>query len=183
MGQNWLKRQRKALGLSQDDVAERITNAGLRVTRSTVSHWEVGRYNIPLNDAGAREAIAIALNMTVPRMLLEADISLDEHFSKVVQEKAVSLTEAALGVTSVQIGILENHFHADVGTEYQDAVKTLSSYITFILATKHPTGLCGTQIRQFLKCLAEISGSWWDERPELLLTAAMAIYDGQRETR
>jgi|SRR6185369_14132781 len=69
---DWLKERREFLRLSQEDLARRLQVAGLDVTRATVSHWETGRYNSPLESARAIRALADALEVSVTELLTAA---------------------------------------------------------------------------------------------------------------
>lgn len=84
----WLKKRRVELNLSQDELAKRIQIAGYDIGSSTVSHWENGRYKMPLNEPDAREAIAVALELSVPDMLLMAGYEIATNFDESAQRAA-----------------------------------------------------------------------------------------------
>ena len=67
---NWLKQRREELKLSQEDMAARLQLEGLNVSRSMVSHWENGRYNLPVDDASAMRVLAKVLQVTVSDLLV-----------------------------------------------------------------------------------------------------------------
>lgn len=66
---NWLKQNRQKLGLSQEELTARLQVAGIDVSRATVSHWENGRYNLPLESVEFRQALANILNMDIKTLL------------------------------------------------------------------------------------------------------------------
>jgi transcriptional regulator with XRE-family HTH domain len=69
MYDNWLKRRRIELHLSQADLARRLELHGYSVTSGAISHWENDRYPIPLNDLAARQSLAAALEFTPSELL------------------------------------------------------------------------------------------------------------------
>ncbi|MBX3082794.1 MAG: helix-turn-helix transcriptional regulator [Anaerolineae bacterium] len=72
MSGEWFKRRRLELEYKQADVSRLLELQGYSVTPGTISHWENGRYNIPLEDINARYAIASVLQLDVAKMLEEA---------------------------------------------------------------------------------------------------------------
>lgn len=66
---NWLKQNRQKLGLSQEELTARLQVAGIDVSRGTVSHWENGRYKIPLENVEVRQALANIFNMDIKTLL------------------------------------------------------------------------------------------------------------------
>lgn len=66
----WLKDRRLELRLSQEDMLARLQLEGLDISRSMISHWENGRYNLPLSDVHAMRAIARTLQVSVADLLI-----------------------------------------------------------------------------------------------------------------
>lgn len=60
----WLRERREQLALNQDEIAAQLQVAGFDVSRSSVSHWETGRYRPPLNDPDFLSAFARILRMS-----------------------------------------------------------------------------------------------------------------------
>lgn len=75
----WIKARRKELRLTQDEVTARLQLNGLDLSRSTYGHWETGRYNPPIHDNFARQAIANSLELDVREMLLLAGYEVAEN--------------------------------------------------------------------------------------------------------
>jgi transcriptional regulator with XRE-family HTH domain len=69
MTYSWITQRRHDLGISQEELATRLYNKGIDVTRATVSHWEKGRYRPPFDNPAFTEALADALDMDVRTIL------------------------------------------------------------------------------------------------------------------
>ncbi len=89
---DWIARRRRDLGLNQGDLADRLNNNGINVTRGTVSHWEKGRYKPPFDDPIFTEAMAKSLEMDVRTILHRLGYQLSDGSS--VIERAVALIDA-----------------------------------------------------------------------------------------
>lgn len=90
MNGEWFRRRRLDLDYSQAHVARLLELQGYSVSPGTISHWEKGRYNIPLEDINARHAISTVLQIDVAKMLEEAGYGLVQKkvFSEVAQQAA-----------------------------------------------------------------------------------------------
>lgn len=66
---SWIAKRRRALGLSQDGLADRLRNYGFDFTRATISHWEKGRYRPPYKDPEFIRALADSLEMDTKNIL------------------------------------------------------------------------------------------------------------------
>ncbi|MCL4251800.1 MAG: helix-turn-helix domain-containing protein [Anaerolineae bacterium] len=104
----WLKHRREGRRLSQDELASRLQVEGFDLTRATISHWEVGRYQPPLNDARFRQALAKILRVSVRQMLIEAgyEIASDDH-SEAGERAASILDQLPPEKQSLALDILE----------------------------------------------------------------------------
>lgn len=65
----WLRERREQLALNQDEIAAQLQVAGFDISRSSVSHWENGRYRPPLNDPDFLSAFARILRMSESAVL------------------------------------------------------------------------------------------------------------------
>ncbi len=86
---NWIKRRRAELKLTQEQVTARLGVNGLALSRSTYGHWETGKYNPPLHDPNARQALANALELDVKEMLVIAGYEVAEEENEVVMRIAI----------------------------------------------------------------------------------------------
>jgi len=68
---NFLKKRRKELGLTQQDLTDRLASYGYEGTHSRVGHWEKGRNLPPIGDPKFREVLALALEISVNNMLIQ----------------------------------------------------------------------------------------------------------------
>jgi transcriptional regulator with XRE-family HTH domain len=75
----WLKEYRERQKLSQEELAARLQLKGFDVSRGTISHWEQGRYKIPLDHPDIVNALSDILDITVMEILSAAGyhISID----------------------------------------------------------------------------------------------------------
>lgn len=74
----FLRSRRVQLGITQGELARRLTEYGHQASSSRVGHWETGRNRAPLEDALFREALARALEMDVNAILDELGYIVDE---------------------------------------------------------------------------------------------------------
>jgi transcriptional regulator with XRE-family HTH domain len=103
-----MKERREELGLSQDDLAARLQSAGLNVSRASISHWEMGRYDAPLHDADFRRALATALRLKPRVMLLMAGYEVeDDPHSEAAERAAYIIDQLPPEKQRLALGILE----------------------------------------------------------------------------
>lgn len=88
METTWIRKRREQLKLSQEELVSRLEIEGEYVSRSTLSHWETGRYNAPLERPEFRAALAKSLRMTEPELLLMAGYKLEVDYSEKAQRAA-----------------------------------------------------------------------------------------------
>jgi transcriptional regulator with XRE-family HTH domain len=69
---HWIKQRREELGISQAELARRMETEGAPVSTAAVSHWEVERYNPPLEDDDFRKALGRALKLNEAELLTRA---------------------------------------------------------------------------------------------------------------
>jgi transcriptional regulator with XRE-family HTH domain len=72
MQPHWLRDRRKELDMQQGELAARLEVMGFNVTQSSISHWENGRYTLPLDDPNFRQSLAKALKLSESEMLERA---------------------------------------------------------------------------------------------------------------
>lgn len=68
----YLKKRRAYLGITQHDLATRLSANGYKYADSSVAFWETGRGLPPLNDPGFMRALANALEVSTLSLLEEA---------------------------------------------------------------------------------------------------------------
>lgn len=66
---NWLKKRRKELNFTQEDIAARLQLLGFQYTAGSISHWEQERHSPPLDDPKFSSAMADALQISVGTLL------------------------------------------------------------------------------------------------------------------
>lgn len=89
----WLKQRREQLHLSQDELASRLQVEGFDLTRATISHWEVGRYQPPLNDANFRRSLAKILRMSIKDVLVSAGYEINQDDRSQAAERAAYILD------------------------------------------------------------------------------------------
>lgn len=110
---NWLSERRKALNISQEDLVTLLREFDIEVSRSSVSHWESGRYNVPLDDSRFRRALANALKMTIPEMLTLAGYEIDHEYSSDAMRAADIVEQLEQGQRLLALGILEQFLRTE----------------------------------------------------------------------
>lgn len=105
---NWIKDRRQQLRISQDDLAARLQTHGIDITRGTISHWEMGRHNPPLDNPLFANALAEALNMSVTEVLMKAGYALSlEGYSDDARQAAAIVNRMPPRRQRLAVGILE----------------------------------------------------------------------------
>lgn len=67
---NWLRTRREYVGIhTQEEFARLLQLSGLSISRAAISHWENGRYDIPLKDVRIRSILAKVLKLSEPELL------------------------------------------------------------------------------------------------------------------
>lgn len=69
---NWLRDRRKELDMQQGELAARLEVSGFHVTQSSISQWENGRHDPPLDDPTFRQSLAKALKLSESEILERA---------------------------------------------------------------------------------------------------------------
>lgn len=105
-----IKTRRISLGLTQDELAEKMTALGYQIQYTGISHWETGRTMPPLQNDVFRSALSLALEMTEVEIMralgfrVESDHSpageraaaLIDQMTPDQQERALKILEALL---------------------------------------------------------------------------------------
>lgn len=78
---NWMKQRRELLGITQDQLGERLAERGLHVTKGAISKWEIGRSPLPLTTPENRRALAEALEMSISELLIHAGYEIGVEWS------------------------------------------------------------------------------------------------------
>jgi transcriptional regulator with XRE-family HTH domain len=78
----FLRQRREKLGITQAEVANRLSDHGEETSSARVGHWETGRNKPPLEDLRFRRSLALALEMDVNSMMAELGyVTADEEYS------------------------------------------------------------------------------------------------------
>lgn len=90
---NWLKTLREKSRLKQEDLAARLQLAGLEYARSSVSAWENGYANPPLESVEFRQALANIFNIDVKTLLKLAGYEVESKPHSDAAERAAWLID------------------------------------------------------------------------------------------
>jgi transcriptional regulator with XRE-family HTH domain len=115
MGAIWLKKRREQLGLNQEQLAARLQVAGFDVTRASISHWEVGRHDPPLDNAEFRKALAQALRISASGLLKMAGYEVTTDMSDNAKQAAEIIDQLPEDQQLLALGILEQILRAGAG--------------------------------------------------------------------
>lgn len=114
MQANWLRDRRKELDMQQAELVARLELAGFVVGRASISHWENGRYDPPLDNPKFRQAIAKALKLTESEMLERAGyqvvVSMQSEDARQAASIVDKLPEPARGLALDYLKMLEKRF-------------------------------------------------------------------------
>lgn len=66
---DFLRQRRAELQISQQELADRLSERGQETSYARVSHWETGRNQPPIELVAFRNALALSLEMTVDDLM------------------------------------------------------------------------------------------------------------------
>jgi transcriptional regulator with XRE-family HTH domain len=108
MKAKWLRERRKELNISQEELAARLQIEGVDFTAGTISHWENGRYNPPLEDPEFRHALAVSLRLSIRSLLSLAGYEVVEQSRTEAGERAAFIMDQLPpDKQNLALGILE----------------------------------------------------------------------------
>lgn len=107
MTEHWFRARRKELNLSQEELAARLQLQGIDITTSSISHWETGRYIMPLDNPDFRKALASALKMSIPAILIAAGYEVTGEYSEAAQHAAEIVERLPPDRQTLALGILK----------------------------------------------------------------------------
>lgn len=90
---NWLRQRREELNLNQEEMTARLQIEGVEVTRSTLSHWETGRYNMPMHEENFRRALVTALRLSEREILKRSGYDIGQRGHSDEAERAADIID------------------------------------------------------------------------------------------
>jgi transcriptional regulator with XRE-family HTH domain len=105
---HWITKRREQLRINQDELAARLQLAGFDFTRGSISHWENGRHEPPLQNPEFRKALADALKMSVPSLLVAAGYEITARHSENAMRAADIVDQMPDDKQELALGILEH---------------------------------------------------------------------------
>ncbi len=93
MTADWLRKRRIELDLNQEELAARLQVSGFSASRASISHWENGRHEPPLDDAAFRQSMARALKLSVTEMLEIAGYEVTQPVQSENARRAAAIIE------------------------------------------------------------------------------------------
>ena len=85
----------------------RLQTEGLDVTRGTLSHWETGRYKVPIENPKLRESLANALETSIPELLVMAGYEIEKNKTEYALRGALIISELPVEVQRMAVEYLE----------------------------------------------------------------------------
>lgn len=107
MNMNWIAKRRGELDLSQEDLTVILQVSGFNTSRATLSHWETGRYNPPMEDPNFRRILANALQMSIPDLLIAAGFEVNTDYSRYARRAADIIDQLPSPKQKLALGLLE----------------------------------------------------------------------------
>jgi len=104
---DWIREQRKKLGLSQQDLVTQLELEGFDVSRSSVSNWENGTFNPPLENYDFRYALSKVLNISLAEIVSLSGLETSEQLSEDAIRAAVIVDQIPPRKRKMALGILE----------------------------------------------------------------------------
>jgi transcriptional regulator with XRE-family HTH domain len=107
MVKNWIRERRDKLQISQETLAARLQEQGFDITAGTISHWERGRYQPPMDTSEFRQALAKALRISIPAMLAAAGYEIAAQYGEDAMYAADIIEHLSEEKKKLALGILE----------------------------------------------------------------------------
>lgn len=79
--------------MKQEEFAARLQLEGLDISRAAISHWETGRYQVPLDNPEVRHVIAKVLRVNIRTLLKLAGYEVDNGVHSIYAEQAAILID------------------------------------------------------------------------------------------
>ena len=79
---HWLKQRRETLGITQQQLAQRLSAGGMPITKAAISKWELGRTPLPLQTPDNRHLIASVLELSISELLVLAGYEIEDEWSQ-----------------------------------------------------------------------------------------------------
>lgn len=83
-----IRERRIQLGITQNDLADRLAALGHETSYSRISHWETGRNTPPVEDRDFRLALASALEISEVEMMRRFGFVVESHYSEIAERAA-----------------------------------------------------------------------------------------------
>jgi transcriptional regulator with XRE-family HTH domain len=93
MAADWLRKRRLELDLNQGELAARLATAGFSTVRASISNWENGRHDPPLDDPNFRQAASKALRLSEAEILQMAGYQVTPAIQSEKARRAASIVE------------------------------------------------------------------------------------------
>jgi transcriptional regulator with XRE-family HTH domain len=90
---DWLIQRRAELNMSQTELARKLHNAGIKVSRVTVSNWETKKVAVPLGERSFRVALSAALLWTEKELLARAGYEVEPRTYSPMAEEIATIVE------------------------------------------------------------------------------------------
>lgn len=112
----FIKHRRLSLGISQQQLAERLSDLGQEASPARVGHWETGRNHPPLDNARFRLALALALELDINDMMTRLGyIITDEDRSLEAKRAADIVDQLPPERRELAVSVLEQFLRARTG--------------------------------------------------------------------
>lgn len=103
----WIREQRKKLGLSQQDLVNQLQLEGFEISRSSVSNWEKGEFNPPLENYDFRYALSKVLKLSMTEIVAMSGLETSERLSTDAIRAAEIVDQIPPKKRKMALGILE----------------------------------------------------------------------------
>lgn len=103
----WIREQRKKLGLSQQDLVAQLQLEGFDISRSSLSNWENGTFNPPLENHDFRFALSRVLKLGVAEILVLSGFETSDELSEDAIRAATIVDQIPPNKRKMALGILE----------------------------------------------------------------------------
>jgi transcriptional regulator with XRE-family HTH domain len=180
VAKHWLAQRRKERKLTQGQLADLLIRLNYPVTQSTISHWEAGRYQVPLNDFDAVYALCEALGLTMQELMSRAGMMQDAVpmvTEKILQEMPVDAREL-LSATKFSTLLLRygDQLAKYIGTEDEQLAANMFTLVLISLDIMQQTRLASSEFLSLMQAVADTKPAYWEEHQDKLLDKAMEIY-------
>jgi transcriptional regulator with XRE-family HTH domain len=103
----WLKKRRKQLNISQEELASRLQLSGYNASRSSVGQWEIGYARPQLDDPNFVRALSNAVELDINTVLRLSGYTVISEYGSTAQQIASIVDKLPVEKQQLALALIE----------------------------------------------------------------------------